>query len=149
MSMSLSELPERIVRRINVTSDCWLWTGTKANGYGRTYWEGRTWPTHRLLYTLLVGPIPVGLNIDHLCRVTACCNPDHLEPVTQRENALRGTGEPARNAVKTHCPQGHEYTPENTMIEIKPTARKRSCRACNRPRSLAGYYRRKAAAADE
>ncbi|WP_414654556.1 HNH endonuclease signature motif containing protein [Intrasporangium sp.] len=73
-----------------------------------------------------MGPIPEGLVLDHLCRNRACCNPAHLEPVTIRENILRG--EPAN---RTHCPHGHAYTPENTRIDNNM----RSCRTCIRERA--------------
>jgi HNH endonuclease len=95
-------------------SGCWEWTAAKTVGYGRFADKGRTLLAHRVAYELLIGPIPEGLQIDHLCRNPSCVNPAHLEPVTSRENLLRGVGEPARNAAKTHCPQGHEYSPENT-----------------------------------
>jgi hypothetical protein len=85
---------------------------------------------HRVAYEALVGPIPQGLCIDHLCRNRACVNPDHLEPVTNRVNILRGETIMAANAAKTHCVRGHEYTPENTLINAKTGTRR--CAACNR-----------------
>lgn len=81
------------------------------------------------MYRELVAPIPDDLTLDHLCRVRACVNPDHMEPVTIRENALRGETAAARNAAQTHCPQGHEYTGENTYVT---TAGSRRCRTCTR-----------------
>src|SRR5688572_21764976 len=68
---------------------------------------------HRLMYVALRGPIPDGLELDHLCRNHACVNPWHMEPVTGRVNKLRGTSPSAVHAAKTHCPKGHAYTPEN------------------------------------
>lgn len=69
---------------------CWLWTGTiERTGYGRFWLGGRQEIAHRASYALLIGPIPEGLTIDHLCRVRACVNPDHLEPVTLAENIRR------------------------------------------------------------
>lgn len=87
-------LPDRIADRIQPcpNTGCWLWEGRwdSGNGYGKVSWRGRTWMAHRLVYVLLVGPIPEGHHLDHRCRVRPCCNPDHLEPVTPRENTLRG-----------------------------------------------------------
>lgn len=86
---------------------CWVWAGTidRHTGYGKVAHE---W-AHRAVYRFLRGDIPEGLTIDHLCRNRPCVNPDHLEPVPQRVNALRGVSFSAVNAAKTHCPQGHEY----------------------------------------
>lgn len=69
---------------------CWVWQGQKnAAGYGRMKWAGRRWSVHRFLYEVTVGPIPEGMEVDHLCRNPACCNPAHLEPVTGAENKRR------------------------------------------------------------
>lgn len=112
---------------------CWPWTaGGDGNGYGYFRVGAKRVLAHRFVYELLVGPIPEGLQIDHLCRVRACCNPDHLEAVTQRENLLRGAGHPAVNAAKTHCVNGHEFTPENTYVWHGG----RHCRACRRASRL-------------
>ncbi len=106
---------------------CWLWTGTTNGvGYGQLWVEGRRVYAHRFSYELLVGLIPAGLQLDHLCRVRHCVRPDHLEPVTRRENILRGEAPSARCAAKTHCPAGHEYSPENTYVYRGA----RQCRAC-------------------
>lgn len=94
---------------------------------------------HRVFYEHHVGPIPLGLTIDHLCKVTRCVNPDHLEPVTQRVNTLRGDGPSAVNARKTHCPHGHEYTPDNTYVR---KAGGRICKTCSQQR----YAQRKTSA---
>lgn len=111
---------------------CWLWTactGSEADGYGHF----RAGPTdaraHRWLYEHLYGSVPAGLHLDHLCRVRRCVNPDHLEAVPPRVNVLRGVGAAAQAARKTHCPQGHEYTPENTYRE-PANPRHRQCRTC-------------------
>lgn len=95
---------------------CWLWTANlSGGGYGNFHLDGRERVAHRLAYEWLVGPIPEGLDLDHLCRVRRCVNPAHLEPVTRRENVLRSPiAIAAQHARKTHCPAGHEYTPENT-----------------------------------
>lgn len=102
---------------------CWLWIGAKSrNGYGST----STGPAHRASYETFVGPIPPGLQIDHLCRTPSCIRPSHLEPVTQRENAARSI---PHNRTKTHCKQGHAYSPENTYVT--PSGWRR-CLECKR-----------------
>ena len=107
---------------------CWVYTGPlNSGGYGKF---GHDVMAHIYAYTHWVGPVPEGMQIDHLCRVRSCCNPKHLEVVTARTNTLRGEGLAARNARKTHCPQGHEYTPENTLLK----GRRRHCRTCDRAR---------------
>lgn len=112
-------------------SGCWLWTATiTPRGYGQFYLNGRI-EAHRAAWELLRGPIPEGLQIDHLCRVRACVNPDHLEPVTAKINCHRGFGPSGLNASKTECSHGHAYTPENTYLEFNKVGRtKRHCRAC-------------------
>lgn len=83
-------LPANMTRRISFTDDCWNWQGAvTSSGYGSVGHRGRIWSTHRLAYELLIGPIPDGLQIDHLCRNKLCCNPWHLEPVTVQENRRR------------------------------------------------------------
>ncbi len=106
---------------------CWLWTAYTYLGYGMFHVNGRgPIRSHRWAYESWHGPVPAPLVLDHLCRVRNCVNPAHLEPVTNRENGLRGVGFVAREARKTHCPQGHEYTPDNTKLE----SGKRKCRTC-------------------
>ena len=110
---------------------CWLFSSCNDRyGYGRLQNCGRMIKAHRFSYELLVGPIPTGLTIDHLCRNPGCVRPDHLEAVSHRENVLRGVGIAAKNAVKTHCPSGHHYSASNTYI----SKGKRSCKRCNRRR---------------
>src|SRR2546425_9782 len=106
--------PEKFWAKVQKTPDCWLWTRGTNNGYGITWFRGRGWPAHRLSYELLVGPIPEGLTIDHLCRNRACCRPDHLEAVSPGVNVLRGVGPAAVHARKTHCNSGHPFNDENT-----------------------------------
>ena len=94
---------------------CWPWTASKnAWGYGAFSLERKSMGAHRFAYELLVGSIPDRLTLDHLCRNRACVNPHHLEAVSDRTNILRGQGQSARNALKTHCPQGHPYDLFNT-----------------------------------
>ena len=111
--------------------ECWPWlAGVDRHGYGRFHVSGRHRAgAHRISYELLVGPIPEGLVLDHLCQNPLCVNPAHLEPVTHRENTLRGAGPTAENAKQTHCKNGHEFTPENTGRDRRP---KRRCLACQR-----------------
>lgn len=117
--------------------ECWLFAGYKSPaGYGRvSFWDTERKkvtgiPVHRVMYEALVGEIPAGLVIDHLCRVRCCINPSHLEPVTHQTNILRGVGLPAQNAVKTHCSRGHELTPEN-MYLIR-NGKNRNCKTCRK-----------------
>lgn len=126
--------------------ECWLWTGVLyPNGYGRFQYVRRQHVrAHRFAYELLIGPIPEGLVIDHVkergCTSRACVNPAHLEPVTNRENILRGDAPSAVAARKSHCPHGHEYTSENTMVR-KDGAR--ACKTCRHARDNARYARSK------
>jgi hypothetical protein len=97
--------------------DCWIYQGgLNSNGYGR----------HRKAWEALVGPIPDGMEIDHLCRNRACVNPEHMELVTHRENVLRGDTIAARHAAKTECPAGHPYDEANTIRRYG----RRYCRTC-------------------
>jgi len=94
---------------------CWIWTAGKlASGYGSFRTNNKAVVAHRYSYEQLVGPVAPGLQIDHICRNRTCVNPDHLEPVSQRTNLLRGISPPAVNARKSRCPKGHEFTSENT-----------------------------------
>lgn len=110
---------------------CWLWTlGTDGQGYGCATVDGRQDRAHRHAYRLAIGPIPDGLVIDHLCRVTLCLRPDHLEAVTRAENVRRGV---PSNSKKSHCPAGHAYAVHGYTIPTRPRAR--YCQECNRLRS--------------
>ncbi len=121
-------------------NDCWDWQGSKINGYGDINFEGKRWKAHRLVWILLVGEIPIGLVLDHVCRNKGCVNPDHLEPVTDRENIRRGGG--GRKwwefqANKTHCPHGHPYSGDNLIVRQKAKYLNRICRACEVARNKA------------
>lgn len=110
-------------------SDCWVWAGgTFWFGHGRFSLGRKTVMAHRFAYELLVGPIPEGLVLDHLCSNPPCVNPAHLEPVTSSENVRRGRGATAMRE-KTHCPQGHPYDEQNTYR--RPSGG-RICRECSR-----------------
>lgn len=127
--------------RFDETTGCLEWTASKVHGYGQMFVARGKSPAlaHRVAYEEFVGPIPEGLQIDHLCRNRGCVNPYHLEPVTQRENLLRGEGFAGRQARQTHCKRGHEFTAENTHRGSKG---ERVCRACKIARNRA-YARRK------
>ena len=122
---------------------CWVWTGSvDTRGYGMTHTltsELRMIRAYRLSYQLLVGPVPVGLELDHLCKNRRCCNPAHLEAVTHAVNTRRSDNPLARNARKTHCKHGHEFTPENTLMRSWGG---RECRECRRLTSHAYNDRR-------
>lgn len=110
-------------------SGCLLWAAAASGrGYGRFGHGGRQVQAHRFAYTALVGPIGDGLVMDHLCRNRACVRPDHLEPVTNRENLLRGEGPSAVAAARTHCVHGHPFDEANTWLDKKG---KRRCRSCD------------------
>ena len=120
---------ERILRYTKVNdlgyaTACWQWQGAFVNGYGKaSIWSnGKSLKVraHRLAYEAFVGPIPDGLELDHLCRQRPCCNPEHLEPVTHLENLRRG-----KPVHVTHCPRGHAYNAENTRLRARTRPRKR------------------------
>lgn len=125
-----SGLRERLLGRaiINQDTGCWEWTGVKTSrGYASVMVNYVQHTAHRVSYEMLVGPIPTGLVLDHLCRVRHCINPAHLEPVTVRENTLRS---PIRG-TETECCRGHDLTGANLYISRKG---KRACRECQRQR---------------
>lgn len=135
---------ERVWSAIDSSVDgCWVWSrGTNNRGYGVIWFDGRKQLAHRVIYTMVVGPIPDGMVIDHLCRNTRCVRPDHLEAVTQLVNIARGYSPPNLNSRKTHCPAGHAYTESNTRYNKHGY---RECRECKRRRNREAKARRKAA----
>lgn len=138
--------PRRFLIRVDVgePDECWEWKGNSLkSGYGIFHSSRANGYAHRYSYELLIGPIPEGLVIDHLCRNPGCVNPSHLEPVTNRENILRGMSLAARYARRTHCINGHEFTPENTRLM---PGGDRQCRPCRRHREWVRRERRKALA---
>jgi hypothetical protein len=120
---------------------CIQWIGaTNPKGYGTTTYKGQAWLAHRLMYSEVVGPIPEGMVIDHLCRNPSCVNVKHLEPVTNEENLARGL-RPWGSKPVTHCPRGHEYTPDNTSVGKNGG---RTCRKCKLLRYYETYKPKKA-----
>lgn len=126
-------------------SGCWLWTGSEADGAGYGgFWDGKKHcRAHRFSYEAFVGPIPKGLQLDHKCRVRCCVNPDHLEPVTNKTNSLRGIGFAAVNAKKTHCYRGHVLEGYNLIFSH---GNRRECRICRRDRDNVRHRRSRAIA---
>lgn len=125
------------------TPGCIIWPGyIDSHGYGRIQVGSKSKRAHRVEWERLHGPIPSGLQIDHLCRVRSCVNPNHLEPVTARVNILRGVGPTAINAHKTHCINGHPLSGNNLNMDTKGG---RECKICRRKRWSAYRLRRVAA----
>lgn len=122
---------ERFWSHVDRTGDCWEWTAYRdRDGYGITNAAAFGTPrAHRVAYALLIGPIPDGMQLDHLCRNRSCVNPDHLEPVTNRENQRRGVTVSSANSVKTHCPRGHALEGDN-LIPYRLERGMRECRTC-------------------
>lgn len=134
-----TELPshfEKFMMLVEKTDTCWLWKGyIRTDGYGRArHTSSNHGLAHKWLWEHTNGSVPEGLELDHLCRVRHCVNPEHLEPVTRQVNVLRGVSPPALNARKTHCPQGHALAGDNLGIG---THGGRFCRICSRVRAKA------------
>lgn len=122
---------------------CWEWVRAKIYGYGTIDCDKKTYRAHRFFFEKLVRSIPLGLVLDHLCRNHACCNPEHLEIVTVRENTMRGNTLPAMCARKTHCKNGHDFNSKNTSFLIgKSGFTIRICKIC-RNKSQKRYMERK------
>src|SRR5690606_36639950 len=128
-------LPDRFWEKVIQRGECWEWAAARTrDGYGRFRWPDRTQSAHRAAYEDLIGEIPPGLQLDHLCRNRACVNTYHLEPVTGCVNRRRGI-----DCQRDRCPVGHPYSDENLIIRKG----RRSCRACGRAASLRYYHRHK------
>lgn len=139
-SVSINELPENMLAKIT-TEDCpvdglegmcWSWTGClNSKGYGCVGFDKKVRLTHRVSYELHIGPIPDGLQIDHLCRNKRCCNPHHLEPVTAQVNNARAQFGKMSSGLKTRCKSGHPLAGPNVRIKSKGKAGKqRQCVVC-------------------
>lgn len=152
MSRPAAPLRERILQTIKIDENgCWRWQlAPDKDGYGRITVQidgkGKQRPAHRISYIAFRGEIAPGLEPDHTCRVRDCVNPWHLEPVTHAENIRRsplvGIHSGRHNAVKTHCPRGHEYNAENTRFR---PGKGRDCRRCHSEHARASAERRRAA----
>lgn len=133
---------ERITQKVifNSKTECWEWSKSRFSnsGYARLSVKGVSKCAHRISYEAFVGPIPTGYQVDHLCRVRHCVNPDHLEPVTPRENFLRGTSPAAINNRRKFCIWGHPLSGNNLYIT---KSKKRMCVACKNAR-YREYYQK-------
>lgn len=129
-------IEEKLYSRIEISLEnkCWNYIGSvDKDGYGMFRLYDKTYRTHRLSYLLFKGEIPQNYVIDHICSNRKCCNPDHLEAVTNSENIKRGdTGKNNHQSLKEYCPKGHKYTPENTYINPKGSRECMICKTANR-----------------
>jgi hypothetical protein len=133
MSATIDKVVDRVVLD---PSGCWLFEGGTSGGYGTVQGDGqRTQYAHRITYQHFVGMIPEGRELDHLCRTPRCVNPWHLEPVTHRENMLRGQNACADHARKTHCKSGHPLSGDNLRIRKTPYGTGRVCITCANERN--------------
>lgn len=121
-------------------TDCWPWASVRRDGYGRAYLDGRHQLAHRAVYERLVGPVPEGKELDHLCRNRRCVNPAHLEPVTRRVNVLRGVSPAALAAQQTHCLNGHPFV-EGSFF-ARPGRNERICRECHAASAKSAHLKR-------
>ena len=142
MRLQILDPERRVWDRLEV-GDCWVWTaGRDRYGYGVVHFGYRTFRVHRVVWERLVGPIPAGLHLDHLCRNRACANPDHLQPVTHAENVARGIFAAGKPRLAS-CRKGHPWTPGNTKY-VRGNVR--TCRECARAADRAYKARKRAAA---
>ena len=143
----MNNLNVEIAEKIEVSSNgCWAWCGYITElGYPLHSIRGKPIRAHRMMYEIVKGKIPDGLELDHLCRNRRCVNPDHLEPVTHAENVLRGESPSAHYAKRDCCSAGHRYSSENTTIYRGA----RICKLCVKKRNDDGYVRRRKKTQDD
>ncbi len=141
-SPEFKSVRDRTLAKIVVSSSgCWEWQGGKdKRGYGKVSNDGRDVFAHRLIWAIERGALPVGLEPAHLCRNRSCCNPDHLEWVTHRENVIRGDSPSAISLRSNCCHRGHEFTPDNTKVRNDGY---RQCRTCFNEWKRQRYHTRK------
>lgn len=123
---------ERFWSRVVQTAGCWEWSGAHSGGYGTTQRNQRTERAHRVAYELVVGPIPSGMELDHLCRNRGCVNPAHLEPVSHRENVLRGASPTVQRNLIGKCGNGHDASESYRRIGTNLVVRCNACRRAQR-----------------
>lgn len=136
MSDDFNPMSKRFLSKISRSDDgCWLWTASlSTNGYGQFRIDGVLYAAHRLVYEAACGPVPDGLELDHLCGVRRCVRLDHLECVTHHENVLRGNAPPSINAHKQVCVNGHPLVPGN-VVPSSAARNGRECLTCHRQRA--------------
>jgi hypothetical protein len=137
MPITVDQIPDRIRKRIIIDSDtgCWIWTkAMNSKGYGSVRFMGRVVGAHRLVFELLIGPVPSGMELHHKCENRLCCNPGHLSILSLSEHRRRHTRR-YPNGEKTHCINGHPFSESNTWLEWANGKPQRHCRICNKERA--------------
>lgn len=133
---------DRFWSKVNKTDSCWLWMASGSNGYGRFYFNKKSYMSHRVSLYLIGIEIPKEMHVDHICRNRACVNPNHLRIVTPKVNVTENSlSLAAINKYKTHCKWGHEFNDKNT--HITPIGNRRQCRRCNTNRVIKEYRKSK------